>query len=53
MQAVEEVERAGATVAAVACVVGRLEGAREAFVPKYAYRPLFTIRDFGVEPAAG
>jgi orotate phosphoribosyltransferase len=52
LQAVEEVERAGARVVAVVCVVDRLEGAAEKF-SRYAYRPIFTIRDFGVEPPAG
>jgi len=47
-QAVEEVEKAGATVVAVVCIVDRLEGAAKAFA-KYVYRPIFTIRDFGVE----
>jgi orotate phosphoribosyltransferase len=50
LQAVEEVEKAGATVAAVVCIVDRLEGARAVFTPKYLYRPLFTIRDLGIEP---
>jgi orotate phosphoribosyltransferase len=49
-QAVQEVERAGAQVVGVVCIVDRLEGAREVFAPKYAYRPIFTIRDFGIEP---
>lgn len=51
LQAVDEVEKAGATVVAVVCIVDRLEGAREAFA-KYIYRPMFTIRDFGIEPPA-
>jgi orotate phosphoribosyltransferase len=50
LQAVEEVEKAGATVVAVVCIVDRLEGAREKFVPRYLYRPIFTIRDLGIEP---
>jgi orotate phosphoribosyltransferase len=50
MQAVTEVEKAGAVVAAVVCIVDRLEGARELIAPRYKYLPLFTIRDFGVEP---
>ncbi len=49
-QAVEEVEKVGATVVAVSCIVDRLEGARERFGPKVAYLPIFTIRDFGIEP---
>jgi len=50
LQAITEVEKAGATVAMVICIVDRLEGAREALAPRYKYLPLFTIRDFGVEP---
>src|SRR5437763_8470354 len=50
LQAVEAVEALGAQVAAVICIVDRLQGAREAFVPRYHYVPLFTIRDFGIEP---
>jgi orotate phosphoribosyltransferase len=52
-QAVEEVERAGARVAAVVCVVDRLQGARESFEPRYPFRSVFTIRDFGIEPEGG
>lgn len=50
IQAIQEVERAGAEVVAVCCIVDRLEGARERLTPRYDYRPIFTIRDFGVEP---
>jgi orotate phosphoribosyltransferase len=50
LQAVQEVECAGGRVVAVVCIVDRLEGAREVFAPKYEYRPIFTIRDFGIEP---
>jgi orotate phosphoribosyltransferase len=53
LQAVQEVERAGAQVVGIVCIVDRLEGARELLAPKYAYRPIFTIRDFGIEPPAG
>ena len=53
LQAVQEVERAGAHVVAVVCIVDRLEGARAAFAPKYEFRSIFTIRDFGIEPPAG
>jgi orotate phosphoribosyltransferase len=49
-QAVEAVEAAGASVAAVVCIVDRLQGAHELFSPKFEYRPIFTIRDFGIEP---
>jgi orotate phosphoribosyltransferase len=48
LQAVQEVERAGAMVVAVACIVDREEGAREAFA-RYDYRPLFTLADLGVQ----
>jgi orotate phosphoribosyltransferase len=51
LQAIAEVERVGARVAAVACIVDRLEGARERLAPRYSYHPVFTIRDFGIEPA--
>jgi orotate phosphoribosyltransferase len=50
LQAVEAVEAAGATVAAVVCIVDRLQGARELFTPRCEFRPIFTIRDFGIEP---
>jgi orotate phosphoribosyltransferase len=49
LQAVAEIEKAGAEIVSVVCIVDRLEGAREALA-KYDYRPIFTIRDFGVEP---
>ena len=48
LQAITEIEKVGAKVAAVVCIVDRLEGAREAIAPKYEYRPIFTIRDFGI-----
>jgi orotate phosphoribosyltransferase len=51
-QAIAEVERLGAVVAAVICIVDRLEGARELLAPRYLYLPIFTIRDFGIEPLA-
>ncbi len=50
VQAIEEVEKLGAIVARVVCVVDRLQGAGEALA-KYDYRPLFTIKDFGINPA--
>src|SRR5262249_14267055 len=46
VQAIEELERIGAKVAAVVCIMDRLEGARELLSPRYTYRPIFTIRDF-------
>jgi orotate phosphoribosyltransferase len=48
-QAITEVERLGAVVVAVICIVDRLEGARERLAPKYNYLPIFTIRDFGID----
>jgi orotate phosphoribosyltransferase len=50
VKAIEAVEAAGATVAVVVCIVDRLEGAHELLSAKYVYRPIFTIRDFGIEP---
>jgi orotate phosphoribosyltransferase len=50
VQAIEAVEQAGADVVAVVCIVDRLEGARERLTPKYNFLPIFTIRDFGIEP---
>jgi orotate phosphoribosyltransferase len=50
IQAIKVVEAAGATVLRVVCICDRLQGAREALAG-YDYRPLFTIRDFGIEPA--
>jgi orotate phosphoribosyltransferase len=47
-QAITEVERLGSEVAAVICIVDRLEGARER-LGRYNYLPIFTIRDFGIE----
>jgi orotate phosphoribosyltransferase len=52
LQAVAAVERAGGVVVAVGCIVDRLEGARERLTPQYQYLPIFTIRDFGIEPPA-
>jgi orotate phosphoribosyltransferase len=50
IQAITEVERVGAEMAAVICIVDRLQGARERLAPKYNYLPIFTIRDLGIEP---
>ena len=49
LQAIAEIEKVGAKVVAVVCIVDRLEGASEALA-QYPFRPIFTIRDFGVEP---
>lgn len=50
LQAIQEVEKIGAQVVLVTCIVDRLEGAKEKLA-KYTYRPLYTIRDLGIEPA--
>jgi orotate phosphoribosyltransferase len=49
VQAIQEIEKLGATVVRVVCIVDRLQGAREALA-NYDYRPLFTIADFGIKP---
>ncbi len=49
LQAIQEVERLGAKIAAVLCIVDRLQGAREALA-RFSFVPIFTIRDFGIEP---
>jgi orotate phosphoribosyltransferase len=49
VQAIEAVEARGAAVARVVCIVDRLQGAGERLA-KYDFRPLFTIRDLGIEP---
>ena len=49
LQAIEAVEAAGATVVRVICICDRLQGAAET-LKGYEFRPLFTIRDFGIEP---
>src|SRR5262245_1535202 len=50
VQAIEAVEALGAKVLRVVCICDRLQGAKEA-LSKYDFRPIFTIRDFGIEPA--
>jgi orotate phosphoribosyltransferase len=47
VQAIQEVEKLGATVLRVVCIVDRLQGAKEALAG-YDLRPMFTIRDFGI-----
>jgi orotate phosphoribosyltransferase len=47
-QAVEAVEEAGAKVVGVVCLVDRQAGARELFEPKYVFRSIFTLKDFGL-----
>jgi orotate phosphoribosyltransferase len=48
LQAATEVEKVGAEVVAVLCIVDRLEGAQEKLAPRYHYLPIFTIRDLGI-----
>jgi orotate phosphoribosyltransferase len=50
LQAITEIEQRGAKIVTVICIVDRLEGARELLAPRYPYQPIFTIRDFGIEP---
>lgn len=47
-QAITEVEKIGAEVTTVICIVDRLQGARER-LGRYPYQPIFTIRDLGIE----
>ena len=49
MQAIQEIEQVGAKIAAVLCIVDRMEGARQALA-RFEFLPIFTIRDFGIEP---
>ena len=49
VQAIQAAEAVGAQVVRVVCICDRLQGAREALA-KYDFRPIFTIRDFGIEP---
>jgi orotate phosphoribosyltransferase len=50
LQAITEIEKVGAQVTAVVCIVDRLEGAHAAIASKYEYRPIFTISDLGIMP---
>src|SRR5438046_2591116 len=47
LQAIGEIEKAGAQVVSVLCIVDRLEGARAALA-KYDFELIFTIRVFGI-----
>ena len=49
LQAIEVVEAVGATVVRVVCICDRLQGAADA-LKNYDFKPLFTVRDFGIEP---
>jgi orotate phosphoribosyltransferase len=52
--AIEKAEAAGLQVLGVLAVIDRLEGGREAFAARgYSLQTLLTVRDFGIEPAAG
>jgi len=46
-QAIDAVEEFGCKVLRVVCICDRLQGAREALA-NYDYRPIFTIKDFGI-----
>ena len=52
VQAIQAVEAKGAKVLRVVCICDRLQGAREALAA-YDFRPIFTIRDFGITPITG
>lgn len=49
LQAIRAVEERGATVARVVCICDRLQGAASA-LSQYDYQPIFTVKDFGIEP---
>jgi orotate phosphoribosyltransferase len=51
VQAIDAVEAIGAKVLRVVCIVDRLQGARERLAA-YDFRPLYTIRDLGIESSA-
>ena len=46
-QAIDAVEELGCKVLRVVCICDRLQGARE-LLSKYDYRPIFTVKDFGI-----
>ena len=50
VQAIEALQAIGAVVARIVCIVDRLQGARERLAG-YDFRPLFTIRDLGIDPS--
>jgi orotate phosphoribosyltransferase len=50
VQAIQAVEARAAMVARVVCIVDRLQGAAERLA-NYDFRPLFTIRNLGLDPA--
>ncbi|MCZ2340812.1 MAG: orotate phosphoribosyltransferase [Bacteroidales bacterium] len=49
LQAVRAVENIGATVVRIVCICDRLQGAAET-LKGYDFRPLFTVRDIGINP---
>jgi orotate phosphoribosyltransferase len=49
LQAVKAVEAVGASVVRVVCICDRLQGAAETLAG-YDFRPLFTVRDLGIDP---
>lgn len=52
LQAIAAVEAVGAKVLRIVCICDRLQGAVEA-LKNYDFRPIFTVRDFGIEVVAG
>jgi len=51
LEAIAEVERAGATVMRVIGIVDRLQGARERFeAAGYRFTPMFTLHDLDIRP---
>jgi len=54
LAAIERCEAVGLHIQRVLAIIDRLEGGREAFEQRgYQLKTLFTIRDFGIQPAAG
>ena len=49
LQAIRAVEAIGAQVICAVCICDRLQGAAEV-LSKYDYRPIFTVKDFGINP---
>lgn len=49
LTAIKAVEAAGAYVIRVICICDRKQGARD-LLSNYDFRPLFTVKDFGLEP---
>jgi len=52
LEAASEISATGATVTMIIAVVDRLQGARERIEGGgYTFESLFTVRDFGIDPA--